>query len=876
MARLRPLCAALLWLASAVSPSQAADAPPAFAARPAAARVGERVRITFAADRETDAAVTIEDPAGRVIRHLAAGVLGANPPPPLKPGLAQTLEWDGTADDGTPATGGPFRARVKLGMRPEFDSFLLFQPDATPDITSLAIGPKGQVYAFYHDPTANGNQGGVKLKVLDRQGRHLRQIIPFPADLPHERVKPTGAFQDDAGNLVPHCHNWHTLSFYPDTQLARGRSMSAFSQPAVDAQGRVYWIIEGGRLCAVDADGGIPYDTFLGPPLFPGVKFPGGRPALAVSGDGKHLYAAGIRTAEDSWGKNAAPLPCVFRIDAATRQADVFVGKPEQRGTQGALLAGPRGLAVAGGLLYVADPDAGRLAVFREADGAFVGDLKATLPHIVQVHPTTGAVYLVSYVPEDQPRPDGKCRIKDAHLLKFASYRDAKPLYQMPLPRTGLSPNDGTHRIALDPSEDPPLLWAPGLPYARTGRRIACYRDTGAAFETVALPEPTEPWGDGPRDLVFDRARAELYIKVNGEQWHQLDEATCKPVRLVRFPKNHGGPYMGSAGAQLGLDSAGRYVTHCWGDRSGLMRWARDLKPLPWDGLPTHRTDWGGMMTFQLNYMAIHRDEIYVIKPAQGPHHLDVYDFALRHKRRAVWNVRRGSCPRVDARGNLYLTVPLRPPDRDFPAFFDGKLAKLPDYFRTLGEGHYWYAYMHGSIVKFPPEGGAFLWQETERENNDLTGLPDTVKAKPKTTFHYFRDGRYPHSPCQVQGADWVRFGYTPYSETYSVGTPACMCEGTGFDVDPFGRVFFPNLCQFRIEVVDTNNNPITTFGHYGNQDSGGPAARVKTPDLPLAWPTYVAVSDSHAYVSDTVGLRVARVRLAASAEEACHIQKKE
>jgi hypothetical protein len=107
-----------------------------------------------------------------------------------------------------------------------------------------------------------------------------------------------------------------------------------------------------------------------------------------------------------------------------------------------------------------------------------------------------------------------------------------------------------------------------------------------------------------------------------------------------------------------------------------------------------------------------------------------------------------------------------------------------------------------------------------------------------------------------------------------SGNTSHCMCEGSGFDVDPFGRVFFPNLGQFRVEVVDTNNNPITTFGKYGNEDSGGPAARVKKPDIPLAWPTYVAVSDGHAYVADTVNRRVVRVKLGYQADATCAIGK--
>jgi DNA-binding beta-propeller fold protein YncE len=99
------------------------------------------------------------------------------------------------------------------------------------------------------------------------------------------------------------------------------------------------------------------------------------------------------------------------------------------------------------------------------------------------------------------------------------------------------------------------------------------------------------------------------------------------------------------------------------------------------------------------------------------------------------------------------------------------------------------------------------------------------------------------------------------------------MCEGAGFDVDPYGRVFYPNCGQFRVEVVDTNNNFITTFGKYGNEDSGGPHAKVKKPDIPLAWPCYVAVSDTHAYVADTINRRIVRVKLSYEAEAFCEVR---
>ena len=73
--------------------------------------------------------------------------------------------------------------------------------------------------------------------------------------------------------------------------------------------------------------------------------------------------------------------------------------------------------------------------------------------------------------------------------------------------------------------------------------------------------------------------------------------------------------------------------------------------------------------------------------------------------------------------------------------------------------------------------------------------------------------------------------------------------------------------------MIDTNNNFIGSFGKYGNQDSGGPEAKVKKPAIPLAWPAYVAVSDTHAYVNDTVNMRVVKVKLGCQTEETCAVQ---
>jgi hypothetical protein len=88
--------------------------------------------IAFAVQAACDATVAIVDPAGgvagsafggRVVRHLASGVLGAHAPAPYeKNSLRQTIHWNGKDDLGEYVREpGRLHVRVPLGLKPEFD-----------------------------------------------------------------------------------------------------------------------------------------------------------------------------------------------------------------------------------------------------------------------------------------------------------------------------------------------------------------------------------------------------------------------------------------------------------------------------------------------------------------------------------------------------------------------------------------------------------------------------------------------------------------------------------------------------------------------------------------------------------------------------------
>jgi DNA-binding beta-propeller fold protein YncE len=835
-----------------------------FVSGPTVVRDGDAVRIEFEVRRETDVTVWVENAGGKVVHHLAGGVLGKNAPEPLRPdSLRQGVPWDGKDDFGKPAVGGPFRARVRLGLKPEFEGFLMYNPDATGPIFAVATGPAGRLYAFHGDGTANGNMGGTKLALFSREGHRLRSLIPFAADLAPEKLRPLGVFAGPDGAVVPRVHNWETLSFYPDTVGVRGREMPDHSSsPAVDSKGRAYWLVKGPVLCAVDADGGIPYGSFLGPPLLPGIKnlrmrneylYRQEKPSLAVSGDERFLYFAGLGTGEFDKKETHRPLPCVFRVSTADRgPGEPFVGDPDRPGTEKELLTAPRGLAVAGGFLYVADPGAGRIAVFKESDRSFAGEIKVPSPQSLGVDPETGAVYACVYTGP-----------QTAELVKFDGFKNGREVCRMELPKTGLSPNSGVHRIAVDASARPVLVWVPDLPYSRS--RLKCVEDAGDRFVDRGDPRRPELFAEGPRDLSVDRVRDELYVKANGQTFYRFDEKTGTlkdTLEIGRVPGLLGTGV--AAGTQLVAGTDANLYTFSWS--KGLIKLDRQGKPVDWTGQKTSAIPIGGVMCFQIRHLAIHPfappEELFIVPGGTSPRPLNVLSQDGTTKRTAIWQCFHGAIPRVDAKGNIYLADMVKPPDRSYPDFFDGKLEPPPK--QASGGDRFWNSYMYGSIIKFPPSGGA-IWYKPGLPKDAVGEPPAELLAKPKipVKVHY---AYHPHETAQLQGALWTRFGYSPYSAHTSGMTIHCMCEGSGFDVDPVGRVFYPNLGQFRVEVVDTNNNFIASFGTYGNQDAGGPG-------IPLAWPVYVAVSDTHAYVADTVNRRVVKVRLGARSEATCEVK---
>ena len=258
---------------------------------------------------------------------------------------------------------------------------------------------------------------------------------------------------------------------------------------------------------------------------------------------------------------------------------------------------------------------------------------------------------------------------------------------------------------------------------------------------------------------------------------------------------------------------------------------------------------------------------------------VDVYDKDGRYLRTAVWEIGDGAYgPRVDGRGNLYFAMGVACNDGNVPKVF-----KSIDY----------YGGSYGSIVKFPPAGGA-LWFSSPRAYAANFGFPRPELRMPKQEVYVIRGPRmYPDGV--LQGAQWWRPGFSVYQDlSRSPGGPYCHCNGQSFDVDPYGRIFYPDMLRFRIVVLDSNGNEILHFGGYGNCDQRGtyswlrdskdgglrpPASSVRRRMAPFGDPPFafaflngIAVGEDHLYVTDTLNQRLLKIRLEYEDQAACPI----
>ena len=481
---------AVVGVAVLAAGGRAADRPEAgFAAKPAVSKDGDKTKITFAVKAPTDVEVAVVDADGKIVRHLAAGVLGAtNAPAPLKANsLEQSLEWDGKADWGmpVPATAKtPFKVRVRAGMKVKFGRLIGDSPYNFSQTVcrGLAVDPKnGDLYVMFKKTS---DASLYFLRVYDRTGKYLREIMPYPAGLDAKSREPFGTVPVP-GLESPAPMNYFSLwpYFYPINPSGGGGAELAYKLMAVHpTEDAVYLLPEGfySFYRIRKSDGGAVNNPFAEPLWEQGKKLAGsgavGPMMGAVAPDGKTLYFAGYAGMPKKGEKtpNAAwPDGRVYRAQVVDGQykTDKFVDVTLPEGTKPPQnswnvlgnIQSLHGVTVdKSGRVYVCDAAGGKVWAFTP-DGQPAGSAAVSNAYIVAVNDKNGSLYVLT-------RKNAAYGVWPKSLVKLSGIGpDAQVQSTLVFPDRGSALDPF---LAADFTAAEPQLWVGGCPRDDSVARI--------------------------------------------------------------------------------------------------------------------------------------------------------------------------------------------------------------------------------------------------------------------------------------------------------------------------------------------------------------------------------------------------------------------
>mgnify|MGYP000944914420 CR=1 FL=1 len=871
MKRTLPTAVVCLAMSTAFGPASAGEGA-VFAAKPTAGKIGDKVKIAFAVAAPTDVEVAVLDANGKVVRHLAAGVLGGEkaPPAPLKAGLAQDILWDGKDDFGKlpPSTihPPPFKVRVRAGTGVKLGAVFGGDPFNFGSIDAIATDEDGNVYVEANNAAS---QGVNSVRVFNPDGTYRRTAMPFPADLSAGSMKDVARWDEAAGTWRPRNLTDLDPEFY---YITSGKHPNDYTMISASTKEGLY-LLSSRFLHRIGPRGEVIGDKFAGRELWSkdwlgqwgGIPNSGRGPIHgAVSPDGRYLYLSGPFSKNekpDNGFKKVMALGAVYRmkLDDPASTLEPFVTLPATRGgpwTKGGVDSGKthgpvHGLAVdAKGNVYVADREKDRVAVFGE-DGKEAGEIAVSNPDLVAVHPKTGAVYVLRRLRTGYYR-------YDLSLLKFKDFsKGARPVAEQKLEMDKGATNA---RMALSVSTERTLVWLAGVKGS-----VAALEDKGAAFEPVAtafVPDPEKQ--EAFSRIAVNPENDDVYISDGYNLVWRYDGRTGEGGMLKR-----GGKPFNAVDLTVGHDGL-LYVRSGDGYSGPLERLNRDLAPAPYAATGTHvlsKYIYGRFGTgFCEKGVGTAPDgKVYDLsmygwckyfvcafdadgKPLNGRYikgKISEANYKAGFPREldsAVIAPVPAACGgvRVDLAGNFYVGIHVLPKGFVPPAGFEGDAS---------------YRKLTGSVVKFGREGGAVLGLDDSESK-----MPDAPKLATDRKF-------------TVENGLAIYPGVSPFSGA----TASCVCRVSRFDLDRYGRLALPGAMSCSVILVDNAGNRILEFGKYGNYDSqfvpphlkaardagstGSPRGKpvLAVPEIPMAWPTGVGFSEKSIYVCDTANRRVVR-----------------
>ena len=767
----------------------------------------------------------------------------------------------------------------------------------------MVVGDDGNLYTLGAGTKTLGDEAAATLRVFSPEGKYLKTLMPFPADLPAGAMKEVARWDEAAKAWRPRNENDMFAEFYRARADLRNSLYTSNIQllAASTTTGIILVAPASGAVYRLDLQGGVPGKTLaIGVSALPGLEGgvpgeKGGKVTLAsflkalrdhngpecycVSPDGKYLYLSGPRAADKSITELQPGSVWRTKLDGSEAKMSTFAVLPstpdgpwsKPGGKTGGAFGPVHGVcADLKGNVYVCDREKSRVAVFDEG-GKEIGAISVKNPDVVALHPKTGAIYVIRrFLGDAGSMILDKFNSFEKGAVAVARYVN---FYHRHFPKMAISVSGNRTRVWLAGAtyaDKPRLDDFRRTEYGGGGRPVGliALEDKGDAFEPVVLPyEPQHEGPSGFSRIATDPLREEVYV--SNDMWECI--ATNGKIWRFNGDTGEGGPLKKDGKIFYAEDLAVGYDGLLY-VKSGpkmtgpLERLTRDLEPVPFPGIASNRlTD---------TYVRCGERGVGV-----GPDG-KVYTCMMYAEGKffvAGWNSEglplegKYLSGKIEKGGTvLPLQGNLPEERRTRSAIIDGEWYGI----RVDLKGNFYlgcrlfpkgytepaafakvrsYLLSTGSVVKFGPEGGALL----KAKNQGVAEL-ETNKG------------------VAIEGGLAMYPGLAPFSGVfYGNGMASCSCRGPRFDVDRYGRLALPNAISNSVAVVDNAGNVICEFGKYGNFDSqyvppdaedGKPL--IATPDIPMAWPVGAGFTEKAVYVSDNYNRRLIRADMTWKAEE--------
>lgn len=880
--------------------------------------------IVFTSKDYCDVTVAIETAEGKILRHLASGVLGPKAPAPLlKNTLEQSIEWDHKDDSGKYVDDlAAIRVRVSLGLQAEYEKDLYYSPYKRIAILPvLSAAPEG-IYVFE-------GMGRDHVRLFNHDGKYEKTVYPFPASQIKNVIglkwwkAPDGQEVPDKEGMY---HNTLLTSGDNDVRTDQKGRQGGRAATGLAVKGKQIALLYEhlNRLSTDGSTGGLPLKgAEVGIKISKG-GYGGqgtgeqivGPTSAAFSPDGKTLYMTGY-----SWrqreGTRSSSVMAVLKMNYESNEPpSVFAGvkSDKEYGNGENQLSVPTSVDTdKAGNVYVSDFANHRVQVY-DVLGKVLKTISVKNPAKVSVHQKTGEVYVFSWgvigLPlEIEKKDEFDPKKIQQKITIFSAYPECKQKQEdnFAFGQTDygyIAISGQTYQLAFDSWTENPSFWVVGRKY------IPSPEDRAAGG--IRNMDFTKLWDGGARKVQLVKGKWEVVFDVT-------DAAKKELIRIAPPHYNIQQLFFNPKSERLYVgepDSAPTGKAWCElieiepvSGKTSMVKLPINPQDMAFDinGLLYLRTmnvlsrfDMASWKEVPFDYgnekQSVGKDGGIggVSSPVVSALMLPAKNAVCYHQGGMSVNVNGDIA--VACHNGLNTVKNSEAPSEDIGETAQYKVAEYPG--RLVSSTsvcvHIWDKFgkmKSDDVVKGAPQTDGVI---IDKDCNlfMLATPPRQIEGKPidygmsSTLLKFNKDSKgkfttndkrapipldsaqYPKRPTEMRGL-WVENYEWMYGGCgfggFNGANGGCACWFVRFKLDYYARSFVPEPMQYSIAVLDSSGNLILKIGKYGNEDSKGKNSKepLGGDEVGLFHPCYVEVhSDHRLFIADIGNENILSVKL--------------